>query len=149
MILCEMCTFFIYIDYIRLWKVQFLRIKVSELSIICLFLHFFKISNKKQNFFFFAQRGYKSKKKSHIETTLIVLLTTAFQLLYIFFSYPEALLPSPLCGVSGGTGDPPDSSDGVFDKNRLPPNSETNVIGELFLYFFLSIFLVFLFVLKR
>lgn len=47
-----------------------------------------------------------------------------------------ALLPSPLCGVSGGTGDPPDSSDGVFDKNRLPPSSETNVIGELFLIFF-------------
>lgn len=34
-------------------------------------------------------------------------------------------------GVRGGTGDPPDSSDGVFDKNKLPPSSDTSVIGEL------------------
>lgn len=34
-------------------------------------------------------------------------------------------------GVSGGTGEPPDSSDGVFDKNKLPPSSDTSVIGEL------------------
>lgn len=31
----------------------------------------------------------------------------------------------------GGIGEPPLSSDGVFDKNKLPPNSETSVIGEL------------------
>lgn len=37
-----------------------------------------------------------------------------------------------VCGVNGGTGLPPESSDGVFDRNRLPPNSETSVIGELY-----------------
>lgn len=74
-----------------------------------------------------------------IITFITTFNTIYYQNFYIFFiSYPgteplpEALLPSPLCGVSGGTGDPPDSSEGVFDKNRLPPNSETNVIGELF-----------------
>jgi hypothetical protein len=36
-----------------------------------------------------------------------------------------------LFGGGTGTGDPPLSSDGVFDKNKLPPNSETNVMGEL------------------
>lgn len=41
-------------------------------------------------------------------------------------------LASCIFGVNGGTGDPPDSSDGVFDKNKLPPSSETSVIGELF-----------------
>lgn len=41
-------------------------------------------------------------------------------------------LPSWAFGVKGGTGDPPDSSDGVFDKNKLPPSSETSVIGELY-----------------
>lgn len=94
-------------------------------------------------------------QKSHIKRHLYIILhnNDFFQLLYFFFSYPgaifeplpEALLPSPLCGVSGGTGDPPDSSDGVLDKNRLPPNSETNVIGELFLNIFIVCFF-FLFV---
>lgn len=35
------------------------------------------------------------------------------------------------CTSGGGTGEPPLSSDGVFDKNKLPPNSETSVMGEL------------------
>lgn len=48
----------------------------------------------------------------------------------------DALLPLvlPSCGVNGGTGEPPDSSDGVFDKNKLPPNSDTNVMGELMIF---------------
>lgn len=57
------------------------------------------------------------------------------------------LPPSWVFGVSGGTGDPPDSSDGVLDKNRLPPSSETSVIGELqLLFFFGKIFVFFVFV---
>lgn len=55
---------------------------------------------------------------------------------FVWYSYPwaEALFvpPSWVFGVKGGTGDPPDSSDGVFDKNRLPPSSDTSVIGELY-----------------
>lgn len=47
--------------------------------------------------------------------------------------YPDVTwaLLSWVFGVNGGTGEPPDSSDGVFDKNKLPLNSDTNVIGEL------------------
>lgn len=45
-------------------------------------------------------------------------------------AYPDEFWES--CGVVGGTGEPPDSSDGVLDKNKLPPNSDTNVMGELF-----------------
>lgn len=51
------------------------------------------------------------------------------------FAYPaDDSLSESWCWVwlfGGGTGDPPLSSDGVFDKNKLPPNSETNVMGEL------------------
>lgn len=52
------------------------------------------------------------------------------------FSYPDdEWLPLSWCWIFGvnGTGDPPESSDGVFDRNKLPPSSETNVMGELFL----------------
>jgi hypothetical protein len=46
-------------------------------------------------------------------------------------SYPDSF---ESFGVMGsGIGEPPLSSDGVFDKNKLPPISETNVIGELLL----------------
>lgn len=48
------------------------------------------------------------------------------------YSYPDDEKFWVSCGVSGGTGDPPDSSDGVLDKNKFPPNSETSVIGELY-----------------
>lgn len=46
------------------------------------------------------------------------------------FAYPadDSLIES--CG-KGGIGEPPLSSDGVLDKNKLPPISETNVMGEL------------------
>lgn len=44
-------------------------------------------------------------------------------------SYPGVAEPS--CEDNGGTGEPPDSSDGVFDRNKLPPSSDTSVIGEL------------------
>lgn len=49
-------------------------------------------------------------------------------------SYPAVTDPPVCasCGVSGGTGEPPESSDGVLDKNKFPPSSETNVMGELF-----------------
>lgn len=55
-------------------------------------------------------------------------------------SYPVdelALLLAPPSwgfGVNGGTGEPPDSSDGVFDKNKLPPSSDTSVMGELYAF---------------
>lgn len=58
-------------------------------------------------------------------------------LLYIFHKvlrnpYPVEIWPSEWveCGVNGGTGEPLESSDGVFE-NKLPPNSETKVMGEL------------------
>lgn len=58
-----------------------------------------------------------------------------FWLILFTWSYPGVLWlllePSWIFGVCGGTGDPPESSDGVFDKNKLPPSSDTNVIGEL------------------
>lgn len=50
------------------------------------------------------------------------------------FPYPGVeWLPLSWCWIFGvsGTGDPPESSDGVFDRNKLPPSSETNVMGEL------------------
>jgi hypothetical protein len=47
-----------------------------------------------------------------------------------FHAYPAEDSLSESCG-NGGTGEPPDSSDGVLDKNKLPPISETNVMGEL------------------
>jgi hypothetical protein len=50
----------------------------------------------------------------------------------LLFAYPAAAndsLPES-CDI-GGTGEPPLSSDGVFDKNKLPPISETKVMGEL------------------
>lgn len=59
--------------------------------------------------------------------------------LMVLLTY-ELAPPSWVFGVSGGTGDPPDSSDGVFDKNRLPPSSETSVIGELQLFFVFCFF---------
>lgn len=62
-------------------------------------------------------------------------------MIYII-SYPGVTWPS--CGVSGGTGEPPESSDGVFDRNKFPPNSDTNVMGELF-FFVIWIFNLFLF----
>lgn len=49
-------------------------------------------------------------------------------------AYPaeDASFADESCWTSGGgTGEPPLSSDGVFDKNKLPPNSETSVMGEL------------------
>lgn len=46
------------------------------------------------------------------------------------FAYPADDSLSESCG-KGGTGEPPLSSDGVLDKNKLPPISETNVMGEL------------------
>lgn len=45
-------------------------------------------------------------------------------------AYPAEDSLSESCG-SGGIGEPPLSSDGVLDKNKLPPISETNVMGEL------------------
>ena len=53
-------------------------------------------------------------------------------MLSAFVAYPaeNASFDESWCG--GGIGDPPLSSDGVFDKNKLPPISETNVMGELF-----------------
>lgn len=56
-------------------------------------------------------------------------------ILFLDISYPtieDKSLFESCCVRGGGTGEPPLSSDGVFDKNKLPPISETNVIGELF-----------------
>ena len=49
-----------------------------------------------------------------------------------FFAYPAVAEDSlnESCD-NGGMGEPPLSSDGVLDKNKLPPISETKVIGEL------------------
>lgn len=55
----------------------------------------------------------------------------AFIILLVNVEPAAAEAPPVSCGVNGGTGLPPESSDGVFDKNKFPPNSETNVIGEL------------------
>lgn len=46
------------------------------------------------------------------------------------FAYPAVDSLSESCD-KGGIGEPPLSSDGVLDKNKLPPISETNVMGEL------------------
>lgn len=66
--------------------------------------------------------------------------------------YPGVVWPPPSWWIFGvnGTGEPPDSSDGVFDRNKLPPSSDTNVIGELifiiilfdffFHFFFICVF---------
>lgn len=55
--------------------------------------------------------------------------------------YPGVLKHSECveCGVTGGIGDPPLSSDGVLE-NKFPLNSDTSAIGELFLlvFFFLK-----------
>lgn len=48
----------------------------------------------------------------------------------LFFAYPAEDSLSESCD-KGGTGEPPLSSDGVLDKNKLPPISETKVMGEL------------------
>lgn len=47
-----------------------------------------------------------------------------------FHAYPADDSLSESCD-NGGIGEPPLSSDGVLDKNKLPPISETNVMGEL------------------
>lgn len=47
-----------------------------------------------------------------------------------FFAYPVEDSLNESCD-NGGTGEPPLSSDGVLDKNKLPPISETKVMGEL------------------
>lgn len=93
-----------------------------------------------------SEKNVKTRETYYIGTSLQIVWTLDLCVWYFFVdfafvwltnSYPaawaEALL-SWAFGVRGGTGDPPDSSDGVFDKNRLPPSSETSVIGELYVF---------------
>lgn len=68
-------------------------------------------------------------------------------------SYPCAAVAAELSwGVIGGTGLPPESSDGVLDMNKLPLNSDTNVIGELLTAVFercrFAVEIVFIFVIQ-
>lgn len=68
-----------------------------------------------------------------LNNIIVLAPTTTFD---VNHSYPDEIWPSEWveCGVNGGTGEPLESSDGVFE-NKLPPNSETKVMGELiFLY---------------